>query len=201
MSNYRILTLTDSIYRMWAKTRSRELDPLFQHWGGQGSLSAGPGYGAADGHYELALRLEQALIKAWPFGGGATDLSQCFDRILRKQVYPLALKAGRPHQVILAYASHAENIRYVNSYPTGFGRIRRRTCSIAQGCPWSMRFLAICIHPWIQVATIAGTIPRALADDLMVFTTKAISHLQTIDAVQKTHDFILDLCVKVKVKK
>ena len=69
MGDYRILTLTDPIYRVWAKTRCRELDPLFKFWGGEGLLSAAPGYGAADGHYDLALRIEQALVRLWPFGG------------------------------------------------------------------------------------------------------------------------------------
>ena len=201
MGDYRILTLTDPIYRAWAKTRCRELDPLFKFWGGEGLLSAAPGYGAADGHYDLALRIEQALVRLWPFGGGATDLSQCFDRILRQQVYPLAIHAGIPHKLILAYAAHAENIKYVNCYPTGYGGIRRRTAGIAQGCPFSMRFLSICLCPWAQAAKLAGTIPRVLADDLMVFVTGEDAHIKTARALILAHEFILDLRGEVKVEK
>ncbi len=96
---------------------------------------------------------------------------------------PLAIQAGVPHKLILAYAAHAENIKYVNCYPAGYGRIRRRTAGIAQGCPFSMRFLFICLCPWAQAAKLAGTISRVLAGGLMLFVTGEDAHIKTARAV------------------
>ena len=89
MTDYRILTPTSVIYRMWAKVRCKQLDPLYRHWCDDGLVAAGPGLGAADAHYNLAIRFDNARVFQTQFAGGATDPSQCFDRILREQVYPL----------------------------------------------------------------------------------------------------------------
>ena len=83
LTDYRILLLTSTLYRIWAKARMHHLDPWARSWAVDGMLSAGPGLGAADGHYEVSLRIEQAITAAWQFGGGCTDLAQCFDRIMR----------------------------------------------------------------------------------------------------------------------
>ena len=193
MSDYRILTLTSVIYRMWAKIRCKQLDPLYKHWCEDGLVTAGPGLGASDAHYNLAIRFEHARVFQTGFAGGATDLSQCFDRILREQVYPIAIRSVVPIHIILAYASHAENLRYVNCYPTGYGRIRHRSVSIAQGCPFSMRFLSICLQPWMKVCAANNVIPRILADDLMAFATGPDAAMLAAKAVLLTHKYILDI--------
>ena len=113
----------------------------------------------------------------------------------------MAIQAGIPYNIIRAYAAHAENIKYVNCYPTGYGRIRTRTASIAQGCPCSMRFLTILLCPWAKAAKLAGTIPRVLADDLMVFCTGEGAHIKAAKMLVPAHEFILDLKGKVNVEK
>jgi hypothetical protein len=201
MSHYRILTLTCVIYRLWAKYRCSQLDPIFKPWALDGLITAGPGQGAADGHYAFAVRLEHAIVHQHPFAGGVTDLSQCFDRILRQQMYPIAIKAGIPSNIIMAYDRHARNITYTNHYPTGYGRLRNRTCSIAQGCPWAMRFLAIITHPWILKMKSINIIPRVLADDLMIYATGLHSTTNTALALLLTHEYILDIRGMVKTEK
>ena len=56
LSDYRILLLTSTLCRIWAKARMHHLDPWARSWADDGMLSAGPGLGAADGHYEVSLR-------------------------------------------------------------------------------------------------------------------------------------------------
>lgn len=84
MSDYRILTLTNIICCLWAKVRCRQFGRLFRHWGDDGLLTAALGHGAADGHYDFAVRVEHALTLNYAFAGSATDLARCFDRILLK---------------------------------------------------------------------------------------------------------------------
>ena len=64
-----------------------------------------------------------------------------------------------------------------------------------------MKFLAICLCPWARAAKLAGTIPRVLADDLMVFVTGADAHNKTAKVLIDAHEFILDLRGTVKVEK
>ena len=193
MTDYRILTLTSVIYRMWAKVRCKQLDPLYRHWCDDGLVTAGPGLGASDAYYNLAIRFEHGRVFQTQFAGGATDLSQCFGRILTEQVYPIAIQLCVPIHIIMSYASKAENLTYVNCYPTRYERLRRRSASIAQGCPFSMRFLAICLHPWMKVCAANNVVPRVLADDLMVFATGPDAAIQAAKALLLTHEYILDL--------
>ena len=198
MTDYRILTLTSVIYRMWAKVRCKQLGPLYRHWCYDGLVTAGPVLGASDAHYNLAIRSEHARVFQTQFAGGATDLSQCFGRILRGQVYPIAIQSGVPIHIILAYASHAGNLTYVNCYPTGYGRLRRRSASISQGCLFSMRFLTICPQPWMKVCAANSVVPRVLADDLMVFAAGPDAAIHAANALLLTHEYMLDLRGKVK---
>ena len=63
------------------------------------------------GQYEVALRIEQALTDASHFAGGSTDLAQCFDRIMRELVVPIALFAGMPVEFLLPYMRFLEGMR------------------------------------------------------------------------------------------
>ena len=120
-------------------------------------------------------------------------------------MYPLAILAGIPLFIVQAYACHAENIHYVNAYPTGVGRIRRRSAGIAQGCPWAMRFLAILFKPWISIAkqacTINPVLTGILADDLFVWATGDQTAERVADALLIMHEYIVDIRGFVKVKK
>lgn len=96
-----------------------------------------------------------------------SDPAQAFDRILGELLIPLALAAGFPPALAQAYVRYVAHLRIYNHYGTGLGRPMRRRASIPQGCPYSMRFLAILIRPWLVISRVAGAVPRSLADDLM----------------------------------
>ena len=92
MAGYRILLITSEQYRLWSRTRSRQLDGWAAQWVPSGSYVAGPEAGALDAHYQLVLRVEVDLQAKCPFAGGSTDLSKCFDRMIREIIQPIALK-------------------------------------------------------------------------------------------------------------
>ena len=92
MKPYRVLLAASDLHRTWANARCRQLDEWTKALCPDGLLPAGPGLGAADGHYELAVRIEHAMVCSYQPGGWVTDLAQCFDRVLLGIVIPLTEK-------------------------------------------------------------------------------------------------------------
>ena len=75
-----------------------------------------------------------------------------------------------PVPVLWAYTRIMADIKVVNVLSMGAGRPYQRTCSIPQGCPFSMSILALMTYPWIKlIREQTATIPRALADDLSIW--------------------------------
>ena len=65
--------------------------------------ATGPEAGALHAHYILSLNTEYADVCASPFAGGSTDMDKCSDQVLREIIIPMAIDAGFPVKVIIAY--------------------------------------------------------------------------------------------------
>ena len=63
-----------------------------------------------------------------------------------------------------------------------------------------MRFLAIITHPWILKMKSINTIPRVLADDLMIYATGLHATTNIARALLLTHEYILDIRGMVKTE-
>ena len=166
LTNYRLLLSTSTLYRLWAKCRSRQLDEWALTWADGFDLSAAPGAGAHDGHYDVAVQIAHAIVKSLLYGGSCTDIEKCFDRILREVIIPIAIRAGFPISIIITYLAYIENITIYHDHARGLGKPRKHQLPIPQGCPFSMRPLALIIAPRTKIMQVQGAIPRALADDL-----------------------------------
>ena len=110
MPNYRIPLIPSEIYRLWARIRSKQLNAWADRWIPDNAYSAGPGAGAIGAHYQLAAASEHATITKQSFAGRSTDLSKCFDRVLREIIKPMAIRMGFPHQIYSAYESYNNNM-------------------------------------------------------------------------------------------
>ena len=164
-------------------------------------LSAALGAGAHDGHYELATHIEHAIAKALQCGRSCTDLDKCFDRILREIIIPAGVMAGLPIKILKTYMAFLRTITIYHDYALGRGKPRNRPASIPQGCPYSMRFLALIIAPLTVPMRVQGTIPRAPADDL---TTIPIGHdacETTTAALYATYEYLNAFGGKVRIQK
>lgn len=101
----------------------------------------------------------------------------------------------------LRLRSTRRKLQTLNQYTTGSGKLRKRSASIAQGCPWAMRHLAIIIRPWMYKIKAGNCIPRVLADDLTICCTGHDCAFIGTRALPITHEYILDLRGHVKVEK
>ena len=201
LTDYRVLLISSTLYRLWAKCRSRQLDKWARTWADEFNLSAAPGRGAHDGHYDLAIHIEHAVVKGLIYGGSCTDLEQCFDRILREVIIPIAIRAGFPTGILVTYLAYIENITIYHDYALGLGKPRKRPASIPQGCPLSMRSLALIIAPWTKLMQVHGAISRALADDLTTISTGENAVPSTTAALYATYEYLNAFGRKVRVQK
>eukprot|EP00969_Alexandrium_andersonii_P015163 662361-Alexandrium_andersonii.AAC.1 len=78
-------------------------------------------------------------------------------------------KAGWPRGPLVAYVSAMESLAVLSTYSAGVGRVRSRPASIPQGCPLSTSILALVMSGWANrlLDSCVGSVPRALADDLL----------------------------------
>ncbi|MFM7983041.1 MAG: hypothetical protein ACKPKO_27330, partial [Candidatus Fonsibacter sp.] len=71
-----------------------------------------------------------------------------------------------------------------------------KKCCIPQGCPFSMMVIVLLMRPWIFPSRSSLTVPRALADDLLIVAVEdeqygeAAALAALLDGAQGTLDYI-----------
>ena len=107
--------------------------------------------------------------------------------------------AGCPAQILGPYRDMMRGVMAVNMLPHGAGEPYKKRCSIPQGCPFGMMITALLLRPWISASRSAITIPRTLADDLLLIAsaeadTEEESLLDVFTAgMQYTIEFVTDM--------
>ena len=104
------------------------------------------------------------------FTAGIVDILKCFDQIIRPLLEAVLLMAGMPSKIVSAYMRYHDNVLVYNALAGGFGKAYKKRCSIPQGCPFSMMFIALLMYPWVAMCNSMGLQPRVLADDIMLST-------------------------------
>jgi hypothetical protein len=133
-------------------------------------FAGGPGASAEDAWWLTALSVEYCKVKKKIFTAGIADMLKCFDQIIRPLLKAVLLMAGMPKAVVDAYMRYHDQVFIYNALAGGFGKPYKKRCSIPQGCPFSMMFIALLMLPWVCMSTAMGLQPRVLADDIMLST-------------------------------
>ena len=106
----RILTITQAVYRLWARARLTDLAPWIAQWDDVHIFGGMPGRGAEDAWYSTALLQESVTLGGESFTAGSVDLMKCFDQILRPLLFALLHRANFPCKVLTAYRSFLNNL-------------------------------------------------------------------------------------------
>eukprot|EP00660_Eupelagonema_oceanica_P000665 gene665-biopygen12615 len=139
-----------------------------EKWAAKGQRGYRPGQGVEDVYWEIALRMEEAVLKGLPFGGLPYDSEKAFDRVPQQIVMTLMEKLGL-HQRISAPLRAMYNglRRRFRITGTAVGREFAATNGILQGCPVSVICLNALIAVWAK--TVEAEAPEvktaAYADD------------------------------------
>eukprot|EP00660_Eupelagonema_oceanica_P019763 gene19763-biopygen20777 len=164
----RPISVLSAVYRLWAATRLRDMRRWQERWAAKGQRGYRPGQGVEDVYWEIALRMEEAVLKGLPFGGLPYDSEKAFDRIPQQIMMTLMEKLGL-HQRISAplRAMYKGLRRRFRITGTAVGQEFSATNGILQGCPVSVICLNALIAVWAKA--VEAEAPRvntlAYADD------------------------------------
>ena len=192
---YRILLIFPILYRRWAAVRLRNLAPWVLSWWMPNFFAGGPGASAEDAWWLTALSVEYCKVKKKIFTAGIADMLKCFDQIIRPLLKAVLLMAGMPKAVVDAYMRYHDQVFIYNALAGGFGKPYKKRCSIPQGCPFSMMFIALLMLPWVCMSTAMRLQPKVLADDIMLSTIgdDKEQFATWVEGFDKTHEYILDM--------
>eukprot|EP00660_Eupelagonema_oceanica_P019456 gene19456-biopygen3601 len=169
----RPISVMSSVYRLWAGVRLRGMIAWQEKWAAKGQRGYRPGQGVEDVYWEIALRMEEAVLKGLPFGGLPYDSEKAFDRIPQQILMTLMESLGL-HQRISAplRAMYKGLRRRFRVTGTAVGQEFRATNGILQGCPVSVICLNALIAVWAKA--VESEAPRvntlAYADDKWMLT-------------------------------
>ena len=111
------------------------------------------------------------------------------------------MRAGFSKNIVDTYLSYMNNLIIHNQYARGLGRARSRYTSLPQGCPFSMRFLALMMEPWHQQIKLYEAVPRSLADDLLHYARGPNSTHISARAYLFTNEYIIHVGSKATISK
>ena len=112
--------------------------------------------------FKLAIQTGEDLV------GGSADIQKAFDEIQRDLLYDLLEDGGLPERILEPYRRFQEGLKIFNEVNGTAGELYQRPCSIPQGDPFSMAWVAYLMRPWVLAMRARRLASRVLADDLQV---------------------------------
>ena len=92
--------------------------------------------------------------------------------------------------ILFTYRKFQENLQMRNTIAGGLGQQILKPCGIPQGCPPSMKFIALIMLPWLKTVKAKGATPRILADNILTLASGK-RHLPVfVDVLNFTHAYI-----------
>ncbi len=156
-----LIWLLSMPYRVWVAGRAKTLFRWVAGWSGRG-----PGEGAEDQSWRLALEFEAAYADGLGVGGAALDWSKAYDSIdlwLLETACcrsPLSERVWRP--ALQVYAAR-RRLRVRGAV----GDFWEPTAGLLPGCALAVSFLALITRPWFLAMTALDPAlsPRLYVDD------------------------------------
>ena len=165
----RPISVASAVYRLWAATRLRDAIKWQEGWVHPGQHGFRPNHGTMDVYWELAVRVEEALVLGQPLTGLMLDYAKCFDRLPHGVMLALGDASGAHPRLMGPLRQMYAGLRRRFKVGGGVGKEFRATNGILQGCPLSVILLNLMVSVWakaIDAETDAD--PMAYADDTTV---------------------------------
>ena len=162
----RPISVASAVYRLWAATRLRDAMRWQEGWAHPGQHGFRPKHGTLDVYWEMALRVEDALLSGTELAGILLDYAKCFDRLPHGIMLRLASESGAPDRLMAPIRSMYSHLRRRFKFCGGVGEVFQATNGILQGCPLSVVLLNLLVSVWARaVSAETDASPSAYADD------------------------------------
>ena len=145
----RPITVTSTIYRLWASTRLNhcaEWHADYLPWYMHGFCK---GRSVEDGIWQATMRIEEAEAKAIPLFGFSMDIAKAFDSVPHSIMFQLAERVGLPSPIIAGLKAMYKALgRRFKFGILGYGPEWKSTNGVLQGCPISVWLLSLLMSVW-----------------------------------------------------
>ena len=121
----RNISVLSYLYRLWARSRRRDLKRLWHgRWRHRAHFSGPANKGAAEAWYERALAVGLARARGTAMAGGAVDVVKCYDELIRQVVVAVAYLCGMPEKILCLYYAFLQTLLYLTKLAGGYGQPR-----------------------------------------------------------------------------
>eukprot|EP00973_Karenia_brevis_P047280 6561799-Karenia_brevis.AAC.1 len=96
----RPISVMSTVYRLWAATRLHDIRDWTEQWLDGVQHGARRGHGTEDIYWDLALKVENAMLEGSPLYGLSLDYAKCFDRLPHGILLQLIEELGLPDVIV-----------------------------------------------------------------------------------------------------
>ena len=165
---HRPITVTSSVYRLWACARLESIQRWQATWIMPSQHGFRPGHCPDDVLFDLFTQMEDALLGGEPLYGLALDFAKCFDRVPQTLTLDLAEEMGLHSRILKPLRAMYKNLRRRFKYSMGVGEPFTVTNGILQGCPISVILINALLS--VMLRCVARSVPKSqtpsFADDV-----------------------------------
>eukprot|EP00435_Cladocopium_sp_Y103_P018213 s3515_g4.t1 len=137
-SQFRPITLFSTLYRAWARLRTRQFIRQMAQWIPSEALGFLPGRETTEVWLQLQAQIELMLQGGHDYTGLSTDLKKAFNHIGRAQVFLIAERVGLPWQLCNAWKKFLETFTRRFDVHGCLGSELRSSSGFPEGCPLSI---------------------------------------------------------------
>ena len=160
----RPITITSTLYRVWAKWQLASLSAWYRSWSSNPDARHGPDVVAV----RVQLSLESSAYGEIYTGGLSYDLSKAFDRVPQSILWQTMRRRNAPPSLIRLLQSWYANLSRWMRFGDMIAEPYKATNGLVQGCPLSMMLFDSLIEIWRALQTTHGFRPHSYADDLSI---------------------------------
>eukprot|EP00438_Fugacium_kawagutii_P035024 Skav226644 [mRNA] locus=scaffold1097:92180:97042:+ [translate_table: standard] len=161
VQHFRPITLFSTIYRAWARLRTKELIRQIARYMPDSALGFLPRRETTEVWLQLQALIEIMLQQDADYAGMSTDLKRAFNNIGRKQVFMIADKVGIPSSLKTAWKKFLRQVSRRFEVRNCLGEALQSTSGFPEGCPLSI--LAMLLVNWCYHIYMQAFCPRVLA--------------------------------------
>ena len=201
-TNLRPITVTSTIYRLWACRRLKDIMVWQEKWALDSQHGFRPGHRTDDVLMELTSMIEETLLDdSKELFMLALDFQKCFDRVPQTLTLDLAEHMGLDKRILRPLRAMYKNLTRRFKLPLGVGECFEVTNGILQGCPISVILINALLSVLFRAIErrVPGCISSSFADDATLASEKDESTVQ--EAVDIVDRFCNITGMKLNVKK
>ena len=170
----RPLSIMSSIYRMWGSIRTQDLLIWQERWLHHNARGFRKNSGTEDLFWQLAVRVEKAILCGEELYGVSFDFRKCFDLIPHGILFSILQEMGLPSGILQPMRHMYNDLkRYWKLGKTAIGQPWQTTNGVLQGCGVSVVLLNCLVTLWLRAvsAEVPSSVPGGYADDVHATAT------------------------------